>query len=98
MVIETNKEKQMTKFITDSDANILSDFFKEVNGFRPRWINWSEMTVEEGRKMYNSLMEESQQYETVSDREFFVINYLDRYLSYGAKDEDEAYKWYKQGA
>lgn len=49
----------MTKMIDDSTAGIISDIFKEINGFRPRFYDWSKMTQEQGDKILSDLIKES---------------------------------------
>ncbi len=86
------------------DINLFSDFYKDINGFRPKNHSFyhSDTTDEERQDMWNDLMDahdnamiqyENQNLVNIDEFERTVL----RNISYGAPDRQTAIRWIIQG-
>ena len=76
--------------LRDVIAGSISDLYKYVNGIRPRWINFGEMSMEELEKMHRRLTaelfstaqdEEARSYKPDYDPSDYTRSLEDRYIS-----------------
>lgn len=85
----------------DELATIHYDLYKDVNGIRPRWYNYKEMTVEDLQKelarldkQMEQVLEERKKEEKEAEEKFKQT--LKKYIEFGAKDEQTALEWIVQ--
>lgn len=72
----------------------VSDLYKDVNGIRPRWYNFSEFTFQELTDFVNNLQ---RQLEVQLDEEkAYEEKALNDVLSVGAPDKETALRWLDQ--
>lgn len=82
----------------DELAGIYSDVYKSIHGFRPRWMNFSEMTLEQLEKAVKELDEE---YELHAQQEKLREQYsigvfesrIKSLIECGAKTRETAIRW-----
>lgn len=72
----------------------VSDLYKDVNGIRPRWYNFTEFTYKELSDFVNNLLE--QQEVLVAEEKAFEEKALNNVLSVGAPDKETALRWLDQ--
>jgi len=78
----------------------VSDLYKELNGYRPRF-DWSNSTTEEIQMYYNSLIQQSNdeytaELEGAQEEEQGQQNAVDKALDCGAEDYETAVRWAEQ--
>jgi len=87
---------QMTE--RESMINIYSDFHKEAYGFRPRGVNYDEMTLEDLQRdfdMFSALCEQNEREEAAADN-YAIAEFEKRVASIiemGAGDRKTALRW-----
>ena len=83
------------------DEAILSDLFKDANGFRPRelfWSNWNASTVAERNTIWDSLLADVERSiaEDKAQDEAAIMSYehsLSELMAAGAPDRAAAIEW-----
>lgn len=100
MMIE--KETEMTPWEQMSERDQLAathyDFYKDVHGVRPRWMNYEEMSVEELKAELDSLSKQAEvvwaEEKRVQEESAFALEKrIDDLIASGAKDRATAIRW-----
>ena len=94
-----NKEMQINE--KDELGSTYWDFYKEVHGIRPRWVNHEEATVEWYRDALERLQREAEvlwELEQVQEAEAIAKfeKSIDSLIAAGAGDRATAIRWLKE--
>lgn len=89
--------------LRDELAATYYDFYKEVHGIRPRWMNFDAMTVEELEADLKRLQEDAdimyaRQLEEEGEAVFKFEKHVQLIIESGAKDRETALRWIMDGS
>ena len=100
-----NNQEMYPLAIEDRNSMIqtYSDFFKDVNGFRPRHINVAELSDQQLVEDFNSFSEQFDENKKVEEAELEADSYawdelVAKTIELGAGDYETALKWIVDGA